>query len=124
MAKTKDGEFHTAASLDSPDDVDVWRVNLHAGDTVTISTDNEDDFNPDTVLALFDHKGNILAVDDDSGGAFQSLITYDVTETGNYFFAVTSFANFPSGGDKFPDGPSYPGFGGSTGSYGLDLVIA
>ena len=128
-AKVKNGGFSTSDSLDNPNDVDVWRVNLHRGETLTASTDTADDFNPDTILALFDHRGNLLAYNDDSGGTLESFLSYEITTTGNYFVAVSSYFNFPNeafGGepDDFPSGPTYPGFGGSTGDYDLNLLVS
>src|SRR3712207_4688313 len=63
-----DGSHSVSTSLSSGGDVDVWRVHLDAGDTLTASTDVFKFFVPDTQLFLFDNKGTLLAADDDSGG--------------------------------------------------------
>ena len=114
-----DGAYTAQDRIGGRDDVDLFVFRLEAGQTVTAVTDNGDDGDPDTVLSLFDGNGNVLAVDDDSGGNFESLLTYTASSGGTYYIGVSSFSNFPTG-DIAPHGPfapEYSGGGGSNGPY-------
>ena len=118
------GNYTITNSIDSPNDVDIWRIHLNAGDTLSVATDTLDDFTPDTILSLFDDEGTLLFFDDDSGPSFESFLEYEAASSGNYFVAVSSFANFPTGGGDFAHGgPEYNEFGFSTGSYTLSFDI-
>jgi hypothetical protein len=69
-----EGSYTVTDSISSQEDVDIWRVHLSAGETLRIATDTGSDFTPDTIVAIYDNQGNRLAVDDDSGGFYQSLL--------------------------------------------------
>ncbi|MBD0272699.1 MAG: PPC domain-containing protein [Acetobacteraceae bacterium] len=121
-----DGEYTAQDRTGGRDDVDLFVFRLEAGQTVTAVTDNGDDGDPDTFLALFDSSGNVLAQDDDAGENFESLLTYTADSGGTYYIGVSSFANFPTGNiaPRGPFAPEYSGDGGSNGPYTLDLLIA
>jgi hypothetical protein len=124
------GNYTITDSIDSQNDVDIWRVHLNAGETLSVATDTPNGgYTPDTVLSLFDNKGTLLFVndDDDSGVGFGSFLEYEATSSGNYFVAVSSNPNFATGGGDFAHGgPEYElgsGSGISTGSYTLNFDI-
>jgi hypothetical protein len=73
-----------------------------------IATDTGGDLTPDTIVTIFDNQGQVLALDDDSGGFFQSFLEYTATSNGNYFIAVSQWPSFPTGeGDFGHGGPEY-----------------
>jgi hypothetical protein len=121
-----DGSFVTDDSFSYQGDVDIWRVHLNAGETLQANTLNGDDAFPDTVLSVFDHRGRLLAVDDDSGRGFHSFITYTALKSGDYFIAVSQFPSFPTGeGDFAHGGPEFfpPGFLWDPGDYSVRFDI-
>ena len=63
-----------------------------------------------TVLGLFDGAGNLVAADDDGGAGLLSRIQYPIFETGYYYLAVTTFADF-----------DFDGNGNSGGRYVVSL---
>ncbi|MEP0877549.1 DVUA0089 family protein [Funiculus sociatus GB2-M2] len=73
--------------------------------------------NFDTQLFLFDEDGILVAQNDDSSGTFQSTLPASTLESGTYFLAISSFNNDPVGTP-----PSFPGSGGGTGNYTIDLA--
>jgi hypothetical protein len=66
-------------------------------------------------LFLFDSTGVLLAENDDFSGV-QSQISTSL-DAGNYYLAISSFNNDPSGTP-----PIFEGNGGSTGSYSIELT--
>jgi len=83
----------------SPNDVDFFRVELLAGtlfaavlDFTPASADN------DSTLGLFDSVGNLIAVDDDSGPDFLSLLFVEITTSGTYYLAISGFPDFDFNG--------------------------
>jgi hypothetical protein len=113
----KDGSEKVSGTLSDPNDVDLFRIHLNAGDQLEADTDARVFNGPDTVLALFDNKGNVITVNDDFDG-FDSRIFATAEKSGNYYLGVSSYANFPEAG------PTYEGFGNSQGPYDLNILIA
>lgn len=93
-----DGKFHDYMLYDANiegfhDDLDYYQVTAAAGDTITAETAPFDgaelwsrDF--DAYMYLYDSEGNELASNDDGGVDWHSKITYEVTESGTYYFLV------------------------------------
>jgi hypothetical protein len=122
-----DGQVVIEDSISSETDIDIWRFHLDEDETVTLETDTADGFTPDTILALFDHQGQLLAVDDDGSDGFDSFLQYEAEEDGNYFVAVSQFPSFPTGGGDFAHGgPEYgpTNFWTGPGDYELEITIA
>lgn len=89
----------TSGTLDAQrGDANYHLVQLREGVTYTIDTRNS--AIPNTVLALFDASGNAIRVDDDSGGAGKSLITFTVPTggEGKYYVGVSSSGGTETGG--------------------------
>jgi hypothetical protein len=118
------GSYSQQASIFDQYDVDMWRVHLNAGDTLTVSADTIDHETPDTILAIFDKRGNLLAVDDDSGPGWDAFLQFTALESGNYFIGVSQYPSFPTGGGSFQNGPEYEGVGSGPGNYTFNLDIA
>jgi len=91
-----------------PDDIDVYTVNLVAGQTYLFSLyGSGDDELPDTFLYLLDGDQNVINYDDDGGAGTNSLLTFTATSTGTYYIGAGS----------------YPG-SGMSGSYTFDMVTS
>jgi hypothetical protein len=101
-------------AISSDNDVDIFQISL-AGDSFSASTVGGASF--DTQLFLFDSSGVLIAENDDSEGTLQSTISSSSLAAGDYFLAISSFNNDPSGTP-----PIFEGSGGSTGSYRIDVT--
>jgi len=51
----------------------------------------------DTYLRLYDNAGNLLAVNDDGGPGFNSLLSFTASETGTYFLSAGSYDDLYAG---------------------------
>jgi hypothetical protein len=113
-----------ATGEDDPGDVDFFKINLNAGETITITTTIENN-NPDTVLGLFDPSGILLTKNDniDLSNKGSRIKDYSITSSGLYFIAVTGGPDGTSSDNDF-DG-TYFGFykHEEHGSYGLTVSI-
>ncbi|MDJ0678002.1 MAG: pre-peptidase C-terminal domain-containing protein [Calothrix sp. MO_167.B42] len=105
-------------------DVDIYELQLEAGDRVTIDIDaNEFASSLDSILRLFDSNGNEVAVSDDTPApgepfSLDSYIDFSAPITDNYYVGVSSFANF--GYSPLIAGS---GDGFSTGAYDINIAI-
>jgi hypothetical protein len=70
---------------------DFFRFGATAGDTITFRVDSIGAGDP--LIRLLDQVGTLILQDDDGGGGLNSLITYTVLTTGDYFAAVRGFSN-------------------------------
>jgi Bacterial pre-peptidase C-terminal domain/PEP-CTERM motif len=70
---------------------DFFRFGATAGNTIVFRVNALGGGDP--LIRLLDSVGAVLAQDDDSGGGLNSLITYNITQTGNYFAALRGFGN-------------------------------
>jgi hypothetical protein len=90
----------------TPGDVDFYSVDLVAGHLFTANIFDftpGDDTDNDSVLALFDSDGDLIALDDDGGPGFLSVLFLIVPETGTYTIGVTGFPDFDFVGDHGED---------------------
>ena len=78
----------TAGAVDSADDADWFRFEVSARGEVTVETSG----GLDAVGTLYDLGGNVLAVDDDSGGGLNFRIQRTLS-VGTYFVRVASFGS-------------------------------
>ena len=102
-------------------DIDMVRMDLEVGATVTIDAAATSNVNPlDTYLRLFDSDGTQLAADNDGGGNTNSRITFTVTKSGAYYIGVSAAANR----QYSPVVPATAIAGGSTGLYSLNIAVA
>ncbi|MDG4832002.1 PPC domain-containing protein [Solwaraspora sp. WMMD1047] len=83
-------------------DFDFYSLSAAAGDVVTVDIDTPDGGSLDSVVALYDEAGEIVALNDDSVDGLDSLLTYEVTVAGTYFVLVTGFPVLPN--DPFDSG--------------------
>jgi len=103
---------------DSPDDVDLFQVQLDVGDRLTIDIDARiNGSSLDSILRLFDSEGNQVAVNDDFG-SLDSFISFDPSVSDIYYIGVSSFSNFDY--NPFVAGS---GTGSSTGEYNIDINL-
>jgi Bacterial pre-peptidase C-terminal domain len=113
-------------ALEPRNDVDFYQVSARKGQTIAIDIDNGigGDGSVDTMVWLFNSDNQLLAFNDDSfpedpGSifGFDSYLQYGIQESGQYYIAVTSYANFW-------DGNSWTNFGFGTGDYTLNVSLA
>lgn len=108
MADTIPGDTTTTATitvgggtvtntLETGADHDWFRIDLTAGQTITINLNGTGDVPPDTYLQFRDSAGAVLAFDDDGGPGYNSALQFTATATGSYYIDVGSFADSESG---------------------------
>lgn len=98
-------------------DVDfVGLESLAAGDVITaVTTPLEGDgfANPDTLLAVFDTAGFLVAYNDDAGGLSPgSALAFEVVSDGEYFVAVSGYGD-----------PTFEGIHNKSGRYALTISL-
>ena len=77
-------------------DVDLYSLDLAAGETVTIDIDAATLTEPsslDSYLRLFDAAGSEVASNDDGDGSFDSLLTFTAESAGSYIVGVSGYGN-------------------------------
>jgi filamentous hemagglutinin family protein len=97
--------------LSEVNDVDLYRIYLRGGTTITPSTVGGTGI--DTRLFLFDAEGLGISANEDSQGTFQSTLP-EVTQSGIYYLAIANFANAPlsAQGEIFAFNPNTAQFEG------------
>ncbi len=88
-------------------DIDWYKVRLTAGTNLLAEIKTGQ---MDSLMALFDSSGNLVAVDDDSGAALLSRFVAPITATGDYYLVVTTYPDL-----------DLTGAGDTGGRYVLDL---
>lgn len=85
--------FRVADAIDVPTDVDMYALNLNAGDLVSARILDYTGLDP--VLRVFDGNGTQVAFNDDFGAVGRVLpeADFQVPAPGTYYVAVSSFAN-------------------------------
>jgi hypothetical protein len=91
-----------------PRDVDFYRFRAKAGQLIVAEILNSQ---LDTVMAIYNSKGEQLAVDDDGGQGSLSRIEITIPSTGYYYVAVSTYPDFNFTGEG----------GGETGRYVLSV---
>ncbi|MDB9527174.1 pre-peptidase C-terminal domain-containing protein [Oscillatoria sp. CS-180] len=134
------GNFFTSdlsLRTDNTEDVDMYSVDLGAGDVLRLDIDarntRSNDESPDTILRLFDAEGNQLAQSDDdfapdelfAPGRQDSYLEFTAETAGTYFVGVSSFGNGEFGFTNAPYDPNITGSGTgrSSGAYTLNLTL-
>ena len=116
------------AAIDYDDDVDLFAVELQAGERLTLDIDSTrvTGTDLDAQLFLFDSDGTLLRSNDDSstrnGGTgsttgLDSYLQFDISTAGTYYIGVSSYDN-----DLEDGGFSYD-YGGSSGDYVLNISV-
>jgi Ca2+-binding RTX toxin-like protein len=122
-----DGSFTASASIDLPDDVDIWKVSLTEGQTIKAFTTSDPINQPRTNISVYDANGQFLALnwddnrDDPDEGYPDLTLTFTAKATGDYYFAVAGYAHIPTGSDD-PTAPNYTGFSGQSGDYIFNIT--
>ncbi|MEI5672010.1 MULTISPECIES: pre-peptidase C-terminal domain-containing protein [unclassified Nocardioides] len=103
---------------DGSGDFDFYAVDVAAGLSIVADTSAT---TTDTVLALYDEAGELVAADDDGGAGYASLLSYTPETVGTYYLMVGGFNFFgPLPNDPFDSGS---GNGvGEEGDYGLSIA--
>lgn len=100
-------------------DFDFYSLQATAGQVVTVRTATPT--GPlDTLVALYKPDGTIVATDDDGGGAFDSLLQYQVPATGTYYAVVAAYSGLPA--DPFD--PASGDGGAGEGPYTVTISAA
>ncbi len=90
---------------DDTNDFDFYSLTTTAGMTVTVDTSGSGQ--TDTVVGLYSAGGDLLAVDDDGGTGFNSLLQFRVPASGTYYAMVAGY----SIAGPFPQDPMDSGSG-------------
>lgn len=121
-------------TIDPDTDVDLYRVELKAGETITLDIDYGENAGNDPVdmmAFLMDADGVLLISNDDNGtgnggggsvNSHDSYLTHTVPADGVYYVAVSSFNNdaIAGTGDDFG---GFDGDGYSSGDYVLNISV-
>lgn len=105
-------------------DVDVYAVNMTAGQTVTADIDASlDGSDLDSYVIIYDAAGNIVAENDDSSNSLDSFVSYSATSTETHYVLVSAFL---TEGLSNPNDSSTAGGSASEGPYDvqISLIIA
>jgi hypothetical protein len=107
---------HTSGFLAEPNEVDLYKASLQAGDQVGVTVNTQNPVSAlHSVLRVFDGTRQQVALDDQEGG--DPTLTFQAAQTGDYFVGVSG-----AGDDTYNPTVAGSGQGGtSTGLYSLDL---
>src|SRR6516162_10041629 len=107
---------HAAAFLATPEDFQLYRVHLGAGDVVNIAVSSQAGGGAlQSSLRVFDASGRPLALDAQQGG--DPRLTFQAPAAGDYLVGVSS-----AGDDAYDPAVATSGHGGlTTGLFALDL---
>lgn len=126
--------------VDFTEDVDLYKVDLKAGDVLRLDVDARQGLETaselDSVVRLFDAAGTQLAISDDDGASDEvfvadadSYLEYTAETDGSYYVGISSYPNgefdFFDPGENKPYDPLTPasGTGRSSGDYALNLSL-
>jgi hypothetical protein len=127
IAVIRNRQLAVSGAINQNRDVNLYSLDLHAGDQVFLQTearvDGDTPFSPllDTYVRVFDGTGAEIAANDDANDNTTNSATQFVAPVaGRYFIGVSSYGN-----DQYdPTEPlSGSGSADSTGFYTLDLTI-
>jgi Bacterial pre-peptidase C-terminal domain len=94
-------------TVEDNNDVDFYSFTVGANQTLTLTVDTPDgpQQGDDPMVGLFSADGRRLAVDDDGGPGYDSLLTFTINNPGTFYAAVTGFDDFDFDGiaDLFED---------------------
>ena len=108
-----DGAYTTA-------DVDIYSVNLAAGAVLTVDIDAATlGSSLDSYVRVFDASGAQVAFNDDSGGSYDSLVTFTAPSSETYFIGVSSYGNSTYFATTAGSGRA----GSSTGNYTATIGV-
>lgn len=82
-------------------DVDYYRFTANAGQYLVAEVTGG---HIDSVIAVFDEYGNLIAIDDDGGTGLLSKIIADLPVSGEYTLAVSTYPDYDFNGDGFSGG--------------------
>lgn len=99
-------------------DFDFYKLTARAGQRLVVDTDTFSEH--DTVVFLYDAAGVLLAVNDDDGESFASLLRFTIPRDGNYFVSVLGFGSFQEGPFDSASGDGIGSEGPYLVTFGLD----
>ena len=95
---------HGSAAGDTGD-FDFYKLTAAAGDVITAFTAQPSGSSLDTLLAVYNADGDLVAGNDDFGGALTSRLSYPVPAAGDYYVAVAGYNSLPSDPNDPASGP-------------------
>lgn len=87
----------TSGNIAAANQQDWYAIPLTAGVTYTFRQVKTGTLTLDSYLYLTDEAGTIINVDDDSGGSYNSLITYTPTTSGTYHLVASGYGGTSTG---------------------------
>ena len=106
----------TAGSLESPGDLDYFRITLQQAATLELQTTG----GTDTYGSLYREDGSLIATDDDGGNNVNFRITSAFLAAGTYFLEVRGFSSSTTGSYSLEAAFSESDDGGDDGDDGDD----
>ena len=86
-----------SSTLEAISDHDWFRIDLVAGQTITINLNGTGGTPPDTYLQFRNSAGTTIAFDDDGGPGYNSALQYTASASGAFYIDVGSYADGESG---------------------------
>lgn len=99
------GDSAFGASGTGSGDFDFYAIrNVSQGDLLVVEINTNEPFAPlDPAVAIFDAQGNIIAFNDDSRGTYDSFVSVEAPDNGDYFVSIGTYGN-PIPNDPFDSG--------------------
>ena len=112
-------------TVEDNNDVDFYSFTVGANQVLTLTVDTPDgpQEGDDPMVGLFSADGTRLAVNDDGGPGYDSLLTFTISNPGTFYAAVTGFDDFDFDGiaDLFEDENSGSGIPNTDFQYNLQI---
>ncbi|MGE0857932.1 MAG: DVUA0089 family protein [Gammaproteobacteria bacterium] len=90
--------FGTLISDNSDADFYAFTVGANQVITLTVAAPEGPEQNNDPIVGLFNTDGSLLAADDDGGPGYDSELVFTLSAAGQYFVAVSGYADFEFNG--------------------------
>ncbi|MFO1003588.1 MAG: pre-peptidase C-terminal domain-containing protein [Planctomycetaceae bacterium] len=109
-------------AIDKSTDVDMFKINVVAGEQLTFDVDSTNAF--DSVIRLFDSQGKQIAINDDGAApgestSLQSFIDYTFATGGTFYVGVSGYGN-----SQYNAATGHGDAGGRTGNFTLRISEA
>ncbi|MCA9191342.1 MAG: pre-peptidase C-terminal domain-containing protein [Planctomycetales bacterium] len=107
-----------ASLVDAGLDIDMGRISVQQGSTVTVNVNAASGSTLDSYLRIFDDQGREIARNDNFGAGSDSQVSFVATYSGTYYVAVSG-----AGNDNYNANVEGTAAVGSTGDYDITIQV-